>query len=961
MRILLLNLPWKIGNKKGVRAGSRWPHLKNKQEGDYLPFPFFLTYTSSLLKKNKLSTYLIDAIAEDLTGQKLFTCIKKINPSIILIETSTPSLNFDLDYAQKIKKFLDTKIVFVGCDANIARPSFLKGCRFVDFVIQGEYEFSFLNLVKNIQNNTSLNNISGLIYRDSKNRIIKNKTGVLCNLDDLPWPDRDSVPIYNYLDAPGGMPLPCAQMLASRGCPHKCVFCAWPQVMYRGANYRARNVKDVVDEMEYLVKEKGFKSIYFDDDTFNIGRARMLKLCKEIKERNLKIPWAIMARADLMDEELLREFKGTGLFAIKYGIESANQKILDSSGKNLNIKKCEKIISITKSLGIKVHLTFMFGLSGETKGSIIETIDFAKKIGPDSVQFSIVTPFPGTQYYNSLQSEGKITSKNWRDYDGNHNAVIRTEHLKENDLIEAQRQAYEEWEKYKTKETVIHKIFKICLHENYIFSTIKKSFAFLFTDKAKGYFKGNIIDNLYTPEILLTICPVWDTYNPSIGLGYLVTNLKQKGHKVDVFDFNIKFYNSIESEDKKHWEQQAPFWGDEEKVLGMIGKYNTQVESFVNLMLEKNPMIIGFSVNHHNRIFTINIARRIREKDPKKIIVFGGTACFNDNEREYAFPKDCFDYFVVGEGEEAMDELVSKIKKGARTDNILGVVKNEGGRLTQLIRRDCVDLKNIIFPTYEEFDMIDYKRLQSVSIITNRGCIGRCNFCNDHIIMGKFRFRAAEDVVSEIEYHIKHNFIMSVTIKDLACNCNVKELEKFAELLIRKKICIGWDSQAIPNKSLTENLLIKLKRSGCSTLIYGLEAGSDTILKKMKKPFTIQEVEGVIRATKRAGIIVILNIMIGFPGETKKEFMETLDFIKRNNKYIDSIGCLSTCRINANSPFATDQKSFGINITNEPNRSARDWISDNGKNTYELRYKHALRTIELCKELEIPIMMTNIL
>ncbi len=168
--------------------------------------------------------------------------------------------------------------------------------------------------------------------------------------------------------------------------------------MYNGTIYRVRNVADVVNEMEYLVKEMGFKSVYFDDDTFNIGKERMLKICDEIKRRKLNIPWAIMARADIMDEEILMNMKEAGLYAVKYGVESASQELLDAINKCMNIKKTERMIKFTKMLGIKTHLTFTFGLPGETKDTISGTVDFALRSDPTTIQFSIVTPFPGTRF-----------------------------------------------------------------------------------------------------------------------------------------------------------------------------------------------------------------------------------------------------------------------------------------------------------------------------------------------------------------------------------------------------------------------------------------------------------------------------------------------------------------------------------------------------------------------------------
>jgi hypothetical protein len=190
----------------------------------------------------------------------------------------------------------------------------------------------------------------------------------------------------------------------------------------------------------------GFKSVYFDDDTFNCGKTRMLEFCSQIRMRKLeKIPWAIMARPDLMDEEILRNMKDAGLYAIKYGVESATQGLLDNINKGMDLKKTEEMIRLTESLGIKTHLTFTFGLPGETKESIRKTIDFAVNLDPNSVQFSITTPFPGTEFYNEMKKKGYILSHEWSEYDGNYKSVICSEHLSKKDLESAIRCAYREW------------------------------------------------------------------------------------------------------------------------------------------------------------------------------------------------------------------------------------------------------------------------------------------------------------------------------------------------------------------------------------------------------------------------------------------------------------------------------------------------------------------------------------
>jgi len=205
--------------------------------------------------------------------------------------------------------------------------------------------------------------------------------------------------------------------------------------------------------MESVCAEYGLHSVYFDDDTFNIGKKRMLDFCNEKIKRKLDLPWAFMARADLMDQEILETMAEAGLKGVKYGIESAEPKLLAHVRKDLNLRKAVENIAITKKLGIKVHLTFMFGIPGETKETINKTVKLAKRLNPDSIQFSILTPLPGTQIYDELLTKGHLLDANWEKFDGYFSSVIRTEELTSKDLEKAVRWAWSTWYRHR----VLHK------------------------------------------------------------------------------------------------------------------------------------------------------------------------------------------------------------------------------------------------------------------------------------------------------------------------------------------------------------------------------------------------------------------------------------------------------------------------------------------------------------------------
>ena len=451
LKVLLTNLPWYRDKKWGVRAGSRWPHIKDESEGNYLPFPFFLAYATALLQKNNIDVSIIDAIAEQMPEDKFFEKTLNMNIDYLVAETSVPSFLDDLKVLERIKS-QGISIILCGPNVEIYKPEFLLQHQFIDFVLFGEYEFSLRELVNALQENKDLSVIKGLIYRNG-DKIIKNNPREPLDINLLSWPDRESLPMNKYWDLPGDIPSPSVQMLASRGCPFGCSFCLWPQVMYHGNNYRARDIEDVVNEMEYLVKDKRYKSVYFDDDTFNIGKERMIRFCQAIKEKNLeKTPWAIMARADLMDEEILKEMKSSGLSAVKYGVESSNQLFLESCDKKMDLQKTTKMIKLTKELGIKTHLTFTFGLPGENKDTIKKTVDYAISLDPDSIQFSILTPFPGTALFRELEESNRILTKDWSKYDGHYSCVFKPDNMMPQDLEIAKRKAYQLWSDYKRRK-----------------------------------------------------------------------------------------------------------------------------------------------------------------------------------------------------------------------------------------------------------------------------------------------------------------------------------------------------------------------------------------------------------------------------------------------------------------------------------------------------------------------------
>jgi len=461
VKIAFLNLPWPGDDKNprlwGVRAGSRWPHFQQRPPGSelprYVPFPFFMASAAAYARNSGHDVLLIDSVAEPSDFDSVRKRLSLFKPQLVFAETSTPSLENDLALLRKIKKdFPDAPIVCAGSHSPHFALELMKKENLPDFWIAGEYDFTVSELASAMEKGVDPASVAGVFNASNKN---VPAFASVKDLDSLPEPLFEALPVANYSDPVCGLPSPSGQTFLSRGCPFKCSFCVWPQVVYGNRSYRTRSIEKALAEVETLINTYKCESFYFDDDTANIGEERMKFLASEIVRRKLNIyPWAMMARADCMTDPMLEALAAAGLYAVKYGVESVSPALTDACGKGTNLEKFRRAIEKTKSLGIKMHLTFTFGLPGETPETIDETVDFAIKTAPESAQFSICTPFPGTDFFEECVRNGWLTTSDWKKFTGDGcDAVIGTPALSADRLLNSYASAMKKWNSFLTART----------------------------------------------------------------------------------------------------------------------------------------------------------------------------------------------------------------------------------------------------------------------------------------------------------------------------------------------------------------------------------------------------------------------------------------------------------------------------------------------------------------------------
>ncbi|MBL7156556.1 MAG: cobalamin-dependent protein [Candidatus Omnitrophica bacterium] len=374
--------------------------------------PLGLLYIAASVKRwTDWDVEFVDCVAERLNYGQIQERIKRSKPDAVGITAMTHSLIDCLRTARLTKKINPLiKVIFGGPHVHLY-PKETIGFNCVDYVVLGEGEYTIAKLLNLWNDEDSLKEIKGFCFKTKKGDVVCNTSSNLIEkLDDIPHPDRAMIKNKRYFSSVLGSGI--TTMISSRGCPYKCTFCDRPHL---GKNFRSRSAGDIVDEMEECIKAGAVK-IMFYDDTFNVDRKRVFEVCREIKQRGVKVIWSIRARIDCVDLEMLKALKSAGCKMINYGVESGNDRVRRRLGKNIAKEKIRSVFKLSKNTGIHTAAYFMFGCPGEMLPDMLETIKFAKQLNPEYCHFTILIPFPGTPLYEEGMFSGRFPHDHWREF-----------------------------------------------------------------------------------------------------------------------------------------------------------------------------------------------------------------------------------------------------------------------------------------------------------------------------------------------------------------------------------------------------------------------------------------------------------------------------------------------------------------------------------------------------------------
>jgi len=369
--------------------------------------PLGMLYIATILKNEGIEVSMLDQAAEGLSIKGTVDWVKEENPDILGFSTLSSSGRKAAMTAEAVKKENPNLIIVFGnIYATFNAERVLKKYPFVDVVVRGEGEHTTLELVKCLEKKKNLKEVSGITFR-TKDRIVSTSDRPLIkDVNSIPFPDRGLLDV-EYHNTTAGInvaPKKFTSFVSSRGCVFRCRFCGCRRLARN--LWRSRSVDNILEELHLLASE-GYRQLMFVDDNFTLNPKRVIKLCQRMRKEKVDIEWIGEGRVDQCPYEMIREMAKANCRMMYFGIESANQKVLDYYDKRTTPEQAKVAVKNARKAGVDVIVgSFILGAPNETRQEIQNTLKFAEKLKVDIPQFNILAAFPGTDLWDELKMEG---------------------------------------------------------------------------------------------------------------------------------------------------------------------------------------------------------------------------------------------------------------------------------------------------------------------------------------------------------------------------------------------------------------------------------------------------------------------------------------------------------------------------------------------------------------------------
>ena len=375
-----------------------------------------LLYVATALDRAGHETVLFDTQLSRNAIPEFIEAIRRFKPDLVALNGITGFVQDAAEMADEVKKHFGIPVVLGGHHATALPQMTLEQFSSIDYAVSGEGEITAVELLEAMQGARTFDSVDGLTWRDGDKIVVNRSRVPIKDLDALPFPDRTKV--RNELYHPNlndYVSLPSTNVSSSRGCPHRCTFCARTGARLP-VGMNMRSPENVLEEIRKCQRVFGIHDIRFVDDTVTNDRDRMVKFCETLIRVNYNITWSCYSCPNEVDPELLALMKKSGCFLVKYGIETGSDEMLRKMKKGFTVADARNAVKWTREARIECFSGWIIGMPGETPEQIDRTIDFAVEISPDVSVFASLALFPGSIIFKQMYDGGHILHYDWRHY-----------------------------------------------------------------------------------------------------------------------------------------------------------------------------------------------------------------------------------------------------------------------------------------------------------------------------------------------------------------------------------------------------------------------------------------------------------------------------------------------------------------------------------------------------------------
>jgi hypothetical protein len=412
-----------------------------------------------------------------------------------------------------------------------------------------------------------------------------------------------------------------------------------------------------------------------------------------------------------------------------------------------------------------------------------------------------------------------------------------------------------------------------------------------------------------TRKTSFTLCILgsWAIYMPPYNVARLSSLTREAGYLTRVYDFNVESHYALKEANpdlEDAWNGANYWWWQNPEYYTRIHPtYEPILKEYLEILLADNPTILGFSCYYTNILATEWMIAQVKMRRPDITIVLGGPEC---HEKYFKKPKEV-GYYFVGESEQNILDFLDNWENG---------IKPAQDAIGSLYSDTRIDIDSLPYPDYSDFDLTKYWGQNSICAEISRGCIAKCSYCTE-VYYWKFRDRGANNVVDELEHQVKKYDIKFVSFVDSLMNGNLKEFRKFCEELVKRKLGFNWWGYARCDGRMNREYYEIMAAAGCQGFNYGIETGSDKVLKAINKKNTVAEINQNIIDSHAVGMKVSACWVIGAPGEDIQAFNHSFNMLWNHRYRIMAVSPGIGLGDNGGSDY-DDREKYNINPRNKP-------------------------------------------